>query len=268
MAKDETSKRQGCLRALLWITLAGLLLQVVFQIMVRDFVFLKALVRLLIGWASFVKLNFLLLSPRPTYLILAFVMSIAAVIGLHLLALGWRARIWPTLPRWRQHWSVAVFAGLLACSLAAIAFAGVAHQIAWLKGESFFNSSRFRDKGYSAALDIVSQIQLHASRERNDGYYPDGMNEVSWERGGISALFPDRLLLYQASETAIPEPWIYHGKGLKTDSPEGLLLLSAPRSVEGKRWVVLTRADAKMVSDVEYQAHLKRLKAFIVDAAP
>jgi hypothetical protein len=201
------------------------------------------------------------LSPSPGHLVTAVGVAIVALIGLHQLAVAWRKRIWTDLPRWRLRWSGALFAGVLACSLAAIAVAGVAHQIAWLKGEHRVTSFRNQDRNRLSALDLAVQLHRHAN-----GKYPDALSEVRWQRGGMSALFPDRLLLYQASETATPEPWVYHGKGLKVDSPEGLMLLSAPRSINGQRWVVLTSMEAMKVSDEEYHAHLERLKNLAMDA--
>lgn len=256
MQTDDKPKRHGCLRALLWLGLVYLALQIAVSFLVRDYVLLMALFRLLIGWIAIVRVNVLQLSPSPAHLVTAVGVAIVALIGLHQLAVAWRKRVWPDLQWWRLRWSVAVFAGLLACSFAAIAVAGVAHQIAWLKGEHRVTSFRNQDRNRLSAFDLAAQLRDHA-----DGEYPDALSEVRWQRGGMLALFPDRLLLYQASETATPEPWIYHGKGLNDTLPDGQLLLSAPRSVNGQRWVVVTPIEVMKVSEAEYHALVSQRRA-------
>jgi len=268
MQMDDRPKRRGCLRRLLGVGFVCFVLYVTLLVVIGDDLVPSILVRLLIGWAAIARTNGLQLSPNPVGLLTALGGAIAALIGLHLLALAWRKRRWPDLPRWKPSWSCALFIGLLSCSLAAIAFAGVAHQIAWLKNEPSVTSFRRLDMNYLAALDIAEQLERHANSRGNGGRYPDSLNEVIWEHGGMSALQPDRMLLYQENQTATPEPWLYYGKGLTTRSLEGSLIFAAPRSVNGQRWVVLTPQEPKKITDAEYHALVSQLHSTAQNGSP
>jgi len=208
---------------------------------------------LLVGWIEIIRTNWLGLRLSPPHLALALVMALAAVFGLHLLANAWRKRLTPDSGRWRLRWSLGLVGMLLASATAAIAFAGVAHQVAWMKGEQWKIMSHFRDRSRPSAFDIAIQLEDHANHNK-DGRYPDGLNEVNWTMGRLSGLFPSWYLLFRETLSATPEPWVYYGKGLTTKSPPGLMLLAAPRPQYGGRWVVLTPSQLEQVSEAEFES--------------
>jgi len=208
---------------------------------------------LLVGWIVTIRNNWQGLTLSPPHLALALGLALAAVVGLHRLAVAWRKRLAPDAGRWRLRWSLAIVGMLLASATAAIAFAGVAHQVAWMKGEPWKIMSHFRDRSRPSAVDIAIQLEDYADHHK-DGRYPDGLNEVNWTKGRISAVSPDWYLLFRETLSATPEPWVYYGKGLTKKSPPGLLLLAAPRPQYGGRWVVLTPLELAQVSEAEFES--------------
>jgi len=221
--------------------------------LVRGQAYLLVGKHLLLGWVDSLRINWLGLTLSPPHLILALVMALAAVFGLHRLAVAWRKRLRPDAGRWRVRWSLGLVGMLLASATAAIAFAGVAHQVAWMKGEQWVESSKYRDRAFVVALDLSRQLRGYAANHV-DGRYPDELNEVEWVNGSLAGYSPDRLLLFRDTHLSTPEPWLYFGKGLTIQSPPGLLLVAAPRSRLGKRWVVMTPGEVDQIEESDYQS--------------
>ncbi len=253
--KPERPRWRRLLRVLVWTVVAGFIL---FLVALSEPWLIAAAGRVLLGWMLFLRTQLASLSPSPATMVSALVVTALAAAGLHLLAAAWRGRIWPDLPPWRVRWSVALTAAIMAAASAAMAVAGAAHQIAWLKNEPKLESWRVRSKLQSSAVDIAKQLERHADASGRNKPYPNRLDDVLWQRGNISALPPERLLLFQESLTATPEPWLYYGHGLNARSKEGSLLLAAPRALDGKRWIVLTPHEVKEVPEAEYQTLLRQ----------
>lgn len=257
MEASEPPKRSHKFRWLRW--LLGLVVALVFLsvFVVHARAYLQAGQRLLIGWMTYFRVNWQELTLSPLPLILAGLIALAAVYGLHRLAMAWRTRQGPDASRWRLRWSLGIVGMLLASSTAAIAFAGVVHQIAWMNGEPWETSGSYRDWMYVNALDLGKQVEGYATNHEA-GRYPDRLIDVDWVRGPLSGRMPEKYFLFRETRTATPEPWVYYGKGLTIQSPPGILLLATPRPIEGKRWVVLTPSKVEWVPEAEFESMVKR----------
>lgn len=249
-------KHQGCSNLMGGVILCSLLVFLAIAGVIPIFV-IEAPFHLLFGWVAFLAGNFNDITFDVGRILAGVVGVSLAMAGLHLLAGGWRRASWPGSPEWKWRWSAAITGTLVAMAAAALSVAGVAHQIAWLKGEPiveygygrFYLNTKQLNNARQAAFLLVDYTEAH------DGKYPENLSAmVAWSvSGGSWNGDATGLLLYSIGQRSTPEPWLYFGRGLTTPVPDKTILLAAPRPHEGLRLVVTADTAAKAIAEEDFQ---------------
>lgn len=244
--------RRGFLpRALFWVC------GIFFVLLFFDGVVFAGFARLIFGWLILLRENFVEIHIVPHRIASALILAVLAVAGLHFIARRWRRWARPEEIPWRWAWSISISAILLSTALAAMAVAGAAHQVAWLKSEPISGSRISQARNFNYAKQIALIAFDHS--ERHEGRFPDDITtpikeEIGTEDGQGLIYF----LFYQENSHTTPEPWLYFGAGRSHQEGESFLLLAAPRASKGKRIVVDTSGRARVVPEEEFITMLEK----------
>jgi len=212
--------------------------------------------RLAFGWLDFLRINLGEVTFSLARIFTGVVGIGLATGGLHWFARGWRRVISPDGRPWRWRWSAAITGTMLAMSASALSVAGLAHQIAWLKGEPMLEYGFMKFNPMRDARDAAYQLSDFA--KAHEGKFPDDLPDlVAWifgPKGHESDI--SRLLFFRESQSATPEPWLYFGSGLTTDVPNDLILLASPRPSDRLRFVVTAGGELNYLLEEEFQKAL------------
>lgn len=254
--EPKATKRTGWIPRTIWTIVA-----LFFVLLFFDWVILEALSRLFFGWLALLRENIAEITIVPHRMVSALIMASLALAGLHFLALRWRCWARPAGKPWRWAWSLSISAILLSAALAAMAVAGAAHQIAWLKGEPFSESRISHFRKFNDAKQIALIALDHA--EKDEGRFPDDLIKlIEAEFGRQDEPWLINFLLYQENAHTTPEPWLYYGSGRsRPDDGSPFLLLAAPRTSKGFRIAAMSNGQVKNLTEVEFESLLTTLPA-------
>jgi hypothetical protein len=251
--EPKPKKRTGWIPRTIWTIVA-----LFFVLLFFDWVILEALSRLFVGWLALLRVNVTEIAIVPHRVASALIMASLAVAGLHFLALRWRGWARPGGTPWRWIWSLSISAILLSAALAAMAVAGAAHQIAWLKGEPFSESRTSHVRKFNDAKQLTLIALDHA--EKDGGRFPDDLIKlIEAEFGRQDEPWLVNFLLYQENTHTTPEPWLYYGSGRSRQDEKSFLLLAAPRSSKGFRIAAMSNGQVKNITEEEFTTLLATL---------
>lgn len=242
------------------VVLIGVFLYLLYALFCALFLNLGFLIevplRLAFGWFDFLRINLGEVTFSLARIFTGVVGIGLATGGLHWFARGWRRVISPDGRPWRWRWSAAITGTMLAMSASALSVAGLAHQIAWLKGEPMLEYGFMKFNPMRDARDAAYQLSDFA--KAHEGKFPDDLPDlVAWifgPKGHESDI--SRLLFFRESQSATPEPWLYFGSGLTTDVPNDLILLASPRPSDRLRFVVTAGGELNYLLEEEFQKAL------------
>ncbi len=258
-AAEPKAKRPSWWRLLRWILAAPILLVFLLMLSAETWLF-ETLLKLGAGWWFFLQRNVVSMHFSPERILTSLAVLAFAVAGLHLLARAWRRHVRPQTPAWRLRWSLGIsgLALLLAC--AAMAVAGLAHQIAWMSGQPLLQTNMSQMRAASQARQVGMIIRFYAE-EHDDLCPPNLENLIHWSNQEEATDW-SKLRFYQADPRHTPEPWLYFGVGQRITENSNRLLLAAPRPTSrGKRLIVTMDLTTSFEPESHFQKQLAEWKA-------
>lgn len=242
-------------RLLRWLLALPILLFIV-PISVTEFSwFFESLYLLGVGWFRFLQRNLEALRFDPERVLTSLIVLGLAVTGLHLLARAWRRHVRPQAPVWRLRWSLGITGLALLFACAAMAVAGLAHQIAWMSGNPIL---RWGHHGQLRAASTARQLAMviNSYAHEHDDFYPPNLEALTrWSHQEEVARL-EKLLFYQIDASHTPEPWLYFGADRLIYDRADALLLAAPRPVKGKRLIVTLDCMTSFEPESHFQKQL------------
>jgi len=249
-------KRLGCSTLAGW-TILGFIL-VIFALfgIIPNFV-IETPFRLVIGWLAFLGRNVNDITFDISRIMAGALGLGLATGGLHFLARGWRRTSRPENP-WKFKWSAAITLAMITMGVAALSVAGVAHQVAWLKGEPMVELRFMKSKPQQDARNIAFYLSEYA--ERHDGEFPLNLSDLAQSTLGQDAdenSLSD-ILFFTPDRNSTPEPWLYFGGGLNNEVPEDFILVASPRSSDGLRFAATAEGEVLYLSEEEFNDALSK----------
>ena len=190
------------------------------------------------GWLRFVKTNFEEVDWRWDRIAAGVLMIGVAGAAGHALARWWTRQLGGKM-MWRLRWTLCGMVVLGTMAVAAISFAGIVHQVAWLGGEPWVaDASRAPWAKVNRLRQLGMLTQMFA--EENAGRFPADLSVLrTWavENAEMDESDFNKLCLFCSVGEGTPEQWTYLAGGHTVDTvPAGVLFVS-PRPVNG-RWLV------------------------------
>lgn len=212
---------------------------------------IECFLRLLFGWISFLYESLPLVKLQPEMILSSVAALMIASFGLHFSARSLCAKISGGKQTWLARSSAAVVAVFLILFSVTLAGAGIAHQVGWLRSETWMEDSRrSRALMFKKSSSLFYALQEWAM---DHDAYPLHLNELLETEAGDK--FGRDPLLVQFGPELTPEPWIFLAAGKSTKVPSEKPLVVSPRPDEKGRWVAVF-SDRQMVflQESEYQA--------------
>lgn len=247
----STRKRHGCSTLAGWAILAFILVIFALFGIIPNFV-IETPFRLVIGWLTFLGRNINDITFNFSRIMAGALGLALATGGLHFLARGWQ-RTYRTENPWKWKWSAAITLAMITMGVAALSVAGVAHQVAWLKGETMVELRFMKSKPQQDVRNIAFYLSEYA--ERHDGEFPLNLSDLAQSTLGQDAdenSLSD-ILFFTPDRNSTPEPWLYFGGGLNNDVPNDFILVASPRSSDGLRFAATAEGEVLYLSEEEFQ---------------
>lgn len=249
-------KRLGCSALAGWAILGFILVIFALFGIIPNFV-IETPFRLVIGWLTFLGRNINDITFNFSRIMAGALGLALATGGLHFLARGWQRTYRPENP-WKWKWSAAITLAMITMGVAALSVAGVAHQVAWLKGETMVELHFMRSKPQRDVRNIAFYLSEYA--ERHDGEFPSDLSDLAESTPGQDAdenRLPDELF-FIPDRNATPEPWLYFGRGLNNEVPEDFILVASPRLSDGLRFAATAEGEVLYLSEEEFKDALSK----------
>jgi hypothetical protein len=249
-------KRLGCSTLAGWAILGFILVIFALFGIIPNFV-IETPFRLVIGWLAFLGRNVNDITFDISRIMAGALGLGLATGGLHFLARGWQRTYRPENP-WKWKWSIAITLAMITMGVAALSVAGVAHQVAWLKGETMVELRFMKSKPQQDVRNITFYLSEYA--ERHNGGLPLNLSDLAKSALGQDAdenSLSD-ILFFTPDRNSTPEPWLYFGGGMNNDVPNDFILVASPRSSDGLRFAATAEGEVLYLSEEEFKDALSK----------